>query len=1316
MEKTESQGKSRFQWLRAAFCLIIGTYLALALLFLAFRFLLLPNADSFRGEIESRLSAAAGAQVRIGHIAPDISSFWPRLRLENVSVRRPGDAAPALSVKTLEAQLDWSSVPLRKPVFLTLRLDSPRLSVLRTGESDLDIGGFRIDLSDPGENAFTDWLLQQGTVNVSNARVEYEDRTREGFPRLALDTAGITFSRSLGKWTAGMQGIASFGPESFPVDLRAEIGRTLLVRRSDWKTWSGKFYAAAAPRNVAEIAKLLYSGTSVAGGSGNAVIWADFSQGSVTNLVSDFRLSGLRYGKKANLSAAGRLFGSRPEEGNLMRAAVPSLRISTSLLGEPLTVSVDASRSTDGNHEDDQLSVRIPSLDLKATAGAMEQALGKRFPDEIRKLSPSGILSGIAFRLDGPAEDPSGWSFSSDFRNASLRAIPDKDPSIPGMPGGTNLSGHIDATPSGGRVTVSSRNGTAVFPGIFEHASVPFDTFSGVAYWQTSPRLLLSFRNMVLNNSQVSTRADAEWEDTGGSGSIRVAGLVSRAAMRTAYRYVPIVAGKGVIKWLEGALKAGSSNHAAVEWKGPIERFPYTGKDARSGHFLATGIFEGAVMDFLPPDPGKKSEWPFIEKGRGTFLFEGDRMVIAADSGSTAGVPLGPTLAEIPAMGGDGPESHLYIHGSASGPAQPMLGYLPKSPVSGWLDHFLDPVRASGSADFSLSLEIPLDHPENTLVSGGISFNGSDVSLGNGIPEFENSTGTVRFTQSDYSSPGIDATVWGFRAHGKMESDPFGGTLVEAETRAGTADARRFAEGNPLLLSLLEKTEGTTPADVTVRVGPEGSVEVGVRSSLEGIAVRLPRPFRKEANESRPLEFLWNEMPDGRVSINSRIDSLGEVRGALRKSQGTYSLEKLAAGIGMAPKLPKKGLSVRASVDHVNLNHWSNLLPSETGSTAGQKSLSPSFPIEEILVRTKRLTVSHRTFPAFEAVLREEAPWWAVKLKSENGEGTARYRPASGSRPAELEANLARLYIPEESRRRFRRYIETAPLESLPTMRVKIGNLQVEDINLGKVSVDAVSSPGAKNGHVWDIRSISADNGAAVLKASGLWSRPKGQNRTEVKGTLSIRDSEKLLQSLGVKQKVVRDAAGKVSLEASWAGTPRDFALQKLDGSLRVDIGPGQFLQVDPGIAGRFLSLISMQSLLKRLTLDFKDVFGEGFAFESITGTATVKSGVLATDDFRVKGTAASVESEATISLPLQTISGTVRILPNIHAEASAIALAAVNPFAGIGGLVAAYGLKQPLSQLLSTEYRLSGPLSKVTLTKESSPKPLDGDTRDGGS
>ena len=103
-----------------------------------------------------------------------------------------------------------------------------------------------------------------------------------------------------------------------------------------------------------------------------------------------------------------------------------------------------------------------------------------------------------------------------------------------------------------------------------------------------------------------------------------------------------------------------------------------------------------------------------------------------------------------------------------------------------------------------------------------------------------------------------------------------------------------------------------------------------------------------------------------------------------------------------------------------------------------------------------------------------------------------------------------------------------------------------------------------------------------------------------------------------------------------------------------------QFLEIEPGL-GKLVGLISLQALPRRITLDFRDVFSEGFQFDRISSSAQIDSGVLKLKEFRMRGSAAEVEMTGEIDLAHETQDLRVRVLPSLT-DSAALGIGIVNP------------------------------------------------------
>jgi uncharacterized protein YhdP len=163
----------------------------------------------------------------------------------------------------------------------------------------------------------------------------------------------------------------------------------------------------------------------------------------------------------------------------------------------------------------------------------------------------------------------------------------------------------------------------------------------------------------------------------------------------------------------------------------------------------------------------------------------------------------------------------------------------------------------------------------------------------------------------------------------------------------------------------------------------------------------------------------------------------------------------------------------------------------------------------------------------------------------------------------------------------------------------------------------------------------------------------------------------------------------------AWNGAPNDFDYPTLSGNFTLLTGPGQFTKIDPGI-GKLLGVLSLQALPRRMTLDFRDVFSEGFAFDDVAGDFKIQKGLMHTDDLKLEGAAAAVTITGDIDLAKETQRLDVRVKPALSStfSAGAAVLFLANPIVGAavgaGTLLAQKLFNNPLDQMFSYDYRVA--------------------------
>jgi uncharacterized protein YhdP len=181
---------------------------------------------------------------------------------------------------------------------------------------------------------------------------------------------------------------------------------------------------------------------------------------------------------------------------------------------------------------------------------------------------------------------------------------------------------------------------------------------------------------------------------------------------------------------------------------------------------------------------------------------------------------------------------------------------------------------------------------------------------------------------------------------------------------------------------------------------------------------------------------------------------------------------------------------------------------------------------------------------------------------------------------------------------------------------------------------------------------------------------------------------------------------GKATLAGKlrWRGAPTRIDYPTLTGQLDLDAEAGQFRQLDPGV-GRLLGVLSLQALPRRISLDFRDVFSEGFAFDRISGSIEVTAGVMRTEALEIRGPAARVLMRGQADIAAETQDLRVTVQPTLS-ESVAIGAAAglINPVAGVVTYLAQKALSDPIEKLFAFEYAVTGRWSDPVVEKLGSP------------
>ncbi|MFM6979295.1 MAG: AsmA-like C-terminal region-containing protein, partial [Methylophilaceae bacterium] len=169
----------------------------------------------------------------------------------------------------------------------------------------------------------------------------------------------------------------------------------------------------------------------------------------------------------------------------------------------------------------------------------------------------------------------------------------------------------------------------------------------------------------------------------------------------------------------------------------------------------------------------------------------------------------------------------------------------------------------------------------------------------------------------------------------------------------------------------------------------------------------------------------------------------------------------------------------------------------------------------------------------------------------------------------------------------------------------------------------------------------------------------------------------------------IKGGTAQLNGQLRWAGSPHEFDIPNLAGNVQVEANKGQILKIEPGV-GRLFSVLSLQNLPRRLTLDFKDLFSSGFVFDKISADISVNRGIMRSDNFKMEGPTAGVEIKGETDLDKETQHLFVKVKPYITDTLSLAAFAG-GPAVGAAAYIAQKVLKNPLDKIAESEYEIVG-------------------------
>ena len=1340
-----------YRALGGLFKLAVLIYFIFCALVLGLRYVVLPNIDNYKPDVEKLASSAIGNRVTIADIQASWSGLHPRLTLDTVVIHDKA-GQPALTLPSVSATLSWLTLAVGELRLQQLEINRPDMDIRRDAEGRLYVAGIFVDAGKGGDGKGADWVLSQREIVIRDGRLRWNDEKRAA-PELVLDDVDFLLHN---QWRHHRFALRATPPAEFaaPLDIRASFEHPHFAETiSDVTRWKGELYADLRETDLTVWRAYADYPIDMQRGKGSVRAWLLFDHARVADFTADLTLSNVSARLRKDLDqlnlteVSGRIsvredvsagsnngtpsFG---QNGHAISLTDFTLQTDDGLFLPRTTISESYAPAKGGRPAKTEIRARL--LDLETIANFAERL---PLPPEQREMladfAPRGVLKDFSAQWHGAYPNISAYSVKGQFAGLSLKPQPARparpktaaepaQAAVPAIPGFENLTGRVDANDRGGAFQLASSRLVLQLPGYFDEPAMPFQALNMQATWafQENDQLLLDVQKMDFVHEDLAGAFSGKHlmplnrKQGGVQGTVDINGKISKLDIEKVERYLPVQTPKTLRDWLTGALGGGTVKDVKLRWKGEVSQFPYHAQQDRAkGEFSIAGKIENGKLNYAPDlhgKDGKSPMWPVIDQINGTIAFDRARMEIHADSARSSGTTLSRVKVVIPDLADN--DAVLDVDGEAAGPLQNFVKFTQDSPVGEWIGHFTDETKAAGNAKLQLKLLLPLHRMAESKVLGTLHFTGNTVTLRNMLPPLSGTNGKLEFNEKGFSIGAIKSNFLGgpVTLSGGTQRD--GTILVRADGNL-TADGVRKLYATPATQRLSERITGSTRYTTLVRVR-NGQPEITVESNLAGIALDFPAPLRKAANETLPLKFELNGLANGdagslrdemKLSLGATIAARYERQKANDKD-AEWKVVRGGIGVNVPVPMPDNGLIANVVMKTLDIDAWRRALApvtssgrqAETGKQQDALALAQYIEPEVLAARATELLIMDRKLDNVVVGASHQKGVWQANIDSEQASGYLTWvESRSGRGLGRVSARLASLVIPKSAASEVTDLLE-GPSETtqMPAVDIVAENFELFGKKFGQLELAAHNARGFA-GREWRIDKLSITNADAELKATGKWTARDGENLSSLDYTLNIADAGKLLERFGFAN-VLRGGKGKMGGEINWKGLPFSLDIPSLNGQFTLDLASGQFLKVDPA-AAKLLGVLSLQSLPRRLVLDFRDVFSEGFAFDGVTATASISNGVARTDNFKMRGVAATVLMDGTADIAKEAQNLHVVVIPEINVGAASVVYGlAVNPVIGVGTFLAQLFLRDPLMKAFTFEYQVTGPWKDPVVTK----------------
>ena len=1237
--------------------------------------LMLPYIDQQRSSIEIWLSEITNRPVQIGEVSASWRGWAPTIDVTDLvllTIDRETELVrfdyAAIEISPFTSLWQQHLVPHR------LLVGGMRIALERDVNGQISVAGLP-----PSRWPVAQWLLEQRNFTLRDANITFADATRDSIPMHFSDVA-VSITRETEqqriKGSLRRDGVAD---ENYIFELRA-TGDILT------SSWSGDLFIDIRNAEIgATLALAGWANNNIAAGQLNAKIWSRWEAARLQRAAIDIAGSGLTVaGHTTELIDAIGATGMAERHADGWSLDFDRLRIQR--VDEPASESTASIRWRETGRQPSMVAFRASNVELADAVALARGNVGTDGPAiaEFSELAPRANIDELFGAVTHEGGHVSQYFFEASVNDFSIVE------SARG-PGVSGLDFAIRANKNGGVLDPTQTEGVQLLGDRWLVQPVEIQNILGTITWENLAN------NRYVNTEHLQIRAESIDFSTRGqvifnddkSPFLDLVTRIDSGELPRLHSLIPkdVLRPRGG-KWLRTAFRSGTFKPSGVIVRGHLDEFPF---DQRSGTFK--GAFEVADLDLK-----YSAKWPMTSAIDATVTVNGRKMETAVHSGQVYRAAVDGSTIEMPDLFSLKPM--VRMRGAMRVTPEDLGRFIAESPLQATKAARYSDVKISGEFDLTLDMNIGLSPGSDKDVLGLAHFSGNRIHSESQSISLEKVNGDISFTRQDWYGEGLTAV---------FDGDPvgviFNGGLddpnYDTEFRmTGTSSAsqmfkylKRYA---PMVHSWL--THGTNTGLIKGRLPwkavltiPEGTgtsarapKRLVLESSLVGLDIELPWPFEKSSAEQKPLTIRTETSFNGerltRIDFGKTLDI--EID-SMRRADGTSKTSRIEILLGNADPvfIRTPGLTAKGRTTRLPLNEWISFAKAQASS---EKIPASELPLS-FSVDIDNLETLGRNFQGVNLTGDKQPDGWNVGISGPQVQGAInipRGRPEQS-----LALDFERLWLekidPENKSARI-------DPRTIPPLIFTAKSLRFGKIDLGSVELTTTR---VENGI--KLERLRASESKFVLQGDGDWLLQGDVHQSRINLTVYDKTLSGLLKRFDYEVANIDGGKTQIGIESIWSGMPSEFTLDKLYGSFEISVHKGRFLDIDPG-SGRLFGLLSLQTLPRRLSLDFNDLFKKGFAFDSIKGVFELDHGNAYTNSLLMNGPSARIDVSGRTGLADQDYDQRVTVTPALS-NTIPVASALFGP-AGIGvGAVIFLGQKmfksipEQVDKFLSREYSITG-------------------------